>query len=147
MRIPTCESKYIEAGRGVFAARFPDGNFDASSWDIRHLRASQHKQTNARVYFTRYAWLIENPYRVLRLSANATAMDAHRSAASLRRMAVLNVVTTTEADFPSLGPLSRTESSIRAALGRSSANFSHRRLHTVKTGVQEIFQVLARNIS
>src|SRR5260370_25404553 len=52
--VPICELKYIEEARAVFAVRFPDGNFDDSSWDIRHLRASQHKKTNARVYFTRY---------------------------------------------------------------------------------------------
>jgi hypothetical protein len=54
MSIPFCESKYIEEARVVFSARFPFGNFEDSSWDIRHLRASHHKKANARVHFTKY---------------------------------------------------------------------------------------------
>jgi integrase len=54
MSMPSCESRYVEQARLIFAARFPIGCFDDSSWDIRHLRSSQHKRTNSRVYFTRY---------------------------------------------------------------------------------------------
>ena len=63
-------------------------------------------------------WLLENPFRVLRLSANATSADAHKAASTMRRMALLNAATLTESDLPSLGPLARTELSIRASLGR-----------------------------
>lgn len=63
-------------------------------------------------------WLLENSYRVLRLSVNASSADAHKAASTMRRMVVLNAATTTEADLPELGPLERTEASIRVALGR-----------------------------
>ena len=54
MQVPFSETKYIAGARSVFSARFPNGEFDNFFWDIRHLRASQHKKTNARVYFTKY---------------------------------------------------------------------------------------------
>lgn len=54
MVVPESERKYIQEGRRLFATRFPGGHFDDPSWDIRHLRASRHKTTNARVYFTRH---------------------------------------------------------------------------------------------
>jgi hypothetical protein len=54
MTIPRCELLYVEEARSIFANKFPSGEFDACSWDIRHLRSSQHKKTNARVYFTRH---------------------------------------------------------------------------------------------
>jgi hypothetical protein len=63
-------------------------------------------------------WLLENPFRILRLSANATSADAHKAASTMRRMAVLNAATLTESDLPSLGPLPRSETSIRSSLGR-----------------------------
>jgi hypothetical protein len=63
-------------------------------------------------------WLLENPFRSLRLSANATSADAHKAASAMRRMAVLTAATLTESGFPALGPLTRTETSIRASLGR-----------------------------
>jgi hypothetical protein len=59
MMSPICELKYIEEGRIAFATRFPNGNFDDNSWDIRHLRESQHKKSNARVYFTRHGSLVD----------------------------------------------------------------------------------------
>src|SRR5271165_801525 len=54
LQIGTNEAKYIDEGRALFRQRFPIGSFDDPSWDIRHLRSSQHKAANARVYFTRY---------------------------------------------------------------------------------------------
>lgn len=48
------EAEYIDEGRALFRQRFPTGSFDDPWWDIRHLRSSQHKAGNARVYFTRY---------------------------------------------------------------------------------------------
>jgi hypothetical protein len=54
MNVSPSEAKYIADAREIFRARFPNGDFDDCSWDIRHLRASQHKKTNARVYFTKY---------------------------------------------------------------------------------------------
>jgi hypothetical protein len=52
--IPAHERQYIEQARALFDELYPNGDFDDCSWDIRHLRASQHKVTNARVYFTKY---------------------------------------------------------------------------------------------
>ncbi len=49
-----CELKYIEEARVLFAVRFPNGKFDDSVWDIRHLRASRHSKSGARLYFTKY---------------------------------------------------------------------------------------------
>ena len=54
LRTATHEAKYIEEGRALFRQRFPTGCFDDLCWDIRHLRSSQHKAANARVYFTKY---------------------------------------------------------------------------------------------
>jgi integrase len=54
MQVPFSEEQYIAYARAVFRTRFPNGEFDHFSWDIRHLRPSQHKRTNARVYFTKY---------------------------------------------------------------------------------------------
>jgi hypothetical protein len=59
-----------------------------------------------------------NAYRVLRLSANATASETHMAAASLRRTAALGLTGTTAADLPQLGEVPRTEADIRTALGR-----------------------------
>jgi hypothetical protein len=59
MTSPICELKYIEEGRIVFATRFPNGNFDDNSWDIRHLRASQHNITNPHVYFTKHGSVVD----------------------------------------------------------------------------------------
>jgi hypothetical protein len=59
LRSPLPEANYIKEARAIFAVRFPGGNFDDSSWDIRHLRKSQHKKTNARVYFTTYGSIVE----------------------------------------------------------------------------------------
>ena len=59
-----------------------------------------------------------NAFRVLRLSANATASEIHKAAASMRRDAALGVADTTVADVPDLGEIPRTERDIRSALGR-----------------------------
>ncbi|MGA1981112.1 MAG: hypothetical protein ABSG84_01455 [Acidobacteriaceae bacterium] len=59
MTIPVSESRFIDDGRVVFATQFPSGQFEDSSWDIRHLRASQHRKTNARVYFTKHGSKID----------------------------------------------------------------------------------------
>ena len=61
-----------------------------------------------------------NSYRVLGLSANATASEVHKAAESLRRAAKLGQARTTEADIPSLGNVARTEADIRTAVGRLS---------------------------
>ena len=70
-------------------------------------------------------WLQENSYRVLRLSANVTATDAHKAASSMRKMAALGVNNVSVSDFPALGPVPRTESAIRSAVGRLD-NPAHR---------------------
>jgi integrase len=57
--IPELEAKYIDEGRTVFRALFPTGDFDASSWDMRHLWVSRHKSTNTRVYLTKYGSTVE----------------------------------------------------------------------------------------
>jgi hypothetical protein len=59
-----------------------------------------------------------NAFRILRLSANATASEIHKAAASMRREAALGVAHTTAADIPDLGEIPRTERDIRSALGR-----------------------------
>ena len=59
-----------------------------------------------------------NAFRVLRLSADATLSDVHRAAGELRRAALLEANTATEADVPALGDVSRSEADIRAAVGR-----------------------------
>jgi hypothetical protein len=48
------ETAYKRQGRALFPAVFPDGDFDAPIWDIRHLRISKHKSSNSRLHFTRY---------------------------------------------------------------------------------------------
>lgn len=63
-------------------------------------------------------WLQTNPYRILRLSANASMGDAHKAASAMRRRAVLGMTDVLEADIPSLGPLPRSDMDIRAAVGR-----------------------------
>jgi hypothetical protein len=70
-------------------------------------------------------WLYANPYRILRLSASASLRDAHEAASSMRRLAILAIADASAADIPSLGDVPRTESDIRAALGRLE-NPSHR---------------------
>jgi hypothetical protein len=59
-----------------------------------------------------------NAYRVLRLPADATVSEIHKAAGSMRRAVSLGVATTTEGDMPLLGEMSRTETDIRAAIGR-----------------------------
>ena len=54
LRMAAHEVQYIDEGRALFRQRFPIGSFDDACWDIRHLRSSQHKAANARVYFTKY---------------------------------------------------------------------------------------------
>ena len=67
----------------------------------------------------------ENPYRVLRLSVNATISDIHKAAAGMRRVALLGTTGTTDADLPYLGEIHRAEPDIRAAVGRLE-NPAHR---------------------
>ena len=64
------------------------------------------------------SWLLENPFRVLRLSASATLADAHEAASAMSQMVELNTLAPAESDIPSLRPLTRTETSIQAALER-----------------------------
>jgi hypothetical protein len=59
-----------------------------------------------------------NPFRVLRLSANATATEIHKAAAGMRRAAMLRAVEPNAEDIPSLGALPRAEADIRAAVGK-----------------------------
>ena len=70
-------------------------------------------------------WLQENSFRVLRLSANVTAIDAQKAASSMRKMALLGVSNVSGSDFPALGAVPRTESDIRSAVGRLD-NPAHR---------------------
>jgi hypothetical protein len=70
-------------------------------------------------------WLQANPYRVLRLSANASSGDAHKSASAMRKLALLGMENASEVDIPSLGEIRRSESDIRSAIGRLE-NPSHR---------------------
>ena len=52
--VPAAEAAYLRQGRALFKTVFPSAAFpfEAPSWDIRHLRTSQHKKTNSRIYFT-----------------------------------------------------------------------------------------------
>ncbi len=63
-------------------------------------------------------WIHSNPFRVLCLSANATATEIHKAAASMRRAATLRTVESKPDDVPLLGSVPRTESDIRAAIGK-----------------------------
>ena len=63
-------------------------------------------------------WIQSNPLRVLRLSANATATEIHKAAASMRRVAMLRAVELNADDVPTFGAVPRSESDIRAALGK-----------------------------
>ncbi len=51
---PSAEAAYVQQGQALFDAMFCDAGyqFEAPCWDIRHLRTSQHKKTNSRLYFT-----------------------------------------------------------------------------------------------
>ena len=51
---PSAEAAYVQQGRALFETVFRDAGyqFEAPCWDIRHLRTSQHKKTNSRIYFT-----------------------------------------------------------------------------------------------
>src|SRR4051812_44366305 len=59
-----------------------------------------------------------NAYRTLGLSANASLSEGHNAATALRRMFTLGLPRTHETDFPILGAIPRTETDIRAAVGR-----------------------------
>ncbi len=59
-----------------------------------------------------------NAFRVLRISSGASLSDIHKAAASMRRAASLGIVNTSESDLPQFGEVGRTESDIRAAVGR-----------------------------
>jgi hypothetical protein len=61
-----------------------------------------------------------NAYRVLRLSADASAAEVHKAAAAMRRMMSLGLDELSEADLPFLGPCPRTEATIRTAVGQLS---------------------------
>jgi hypothetical protein len=52
--VPSAEAAYVQQGQALFDAMFRDAGdqFEAPCWDIRHLRMSQHKKTNSRLYFT-----------------------------------------------------------------------------------------------
>ncbi len=52
--VPAAEAAYVRQGRALFKTIFPNAvfPFEAPCWDIRHLRTSQHKKTNSRIYFT-----------------------------------------------------------------------------------------------
>lgn len=52
--VPAAEVAYVRQGRALFETIFPNAAFpfEAPSWDIRHLRTSQHKKTNSWIYFT-----------------------------------------------------------------------------------------------
>jgi hypothetical protein len=63
-------------------------------------------------------WLQANPFRILRLSADASIAETHKAASAMRRMTVLGMLNTSDADVPSLGDVPRTETDIRAAVGR-----------------------------
>jgi hypothetical protein len=62
--------------------------------------------------------LARNAFRVLGLSADASASDVHKAAATARRAFSLGLDEVSEADLPELGPCLRNESTIRAALGQ-----------------------------
>ena len=64
------------------------------------------------------SWLTENAFRVLGISADASASDMHKAAAKARRALSLGLEEISEADLPQLGPCLRTEATIRTALGQ-----------------------------
>ena len=62
--------------------------------------------------------LSKNAFRVLSLSADASASDVHKAAATARRAFSLGLDEISEANLPELGPCLRNESTIRTALGQ-----------------------------
>ena len=62
--------------------------------------------------------LKSNAYRVLGLSGNATLSEIHSVAGEMRRKVQLGLSQTTDLVYPSFGEVSRSESDIRAAMGR-----------------------------
>jgi hypothetical protein len=59
-----------------------------------------------------------NAYRVLRAPAASTASEMHHAAIAIRRAVTLGLATLTAEDIPTLGPLSRSETALREAIGR-----------------------------
>jgi hypothetical protein len=59
MGVPQRELKLIDEARAMFAERFPTGRFEDPSWDVRHFRKTQHRKTNAYVYFTEYGSTVD----------------------------------------------------------------------------------------
>jgi hypothetical protein len=59
-----------------------------------------------------------NAFRVLDLSTSAKLLEIHKAASNLKRMASLGGANSEQADLASLGLIDRTESSLRAAVGR-----------------------------
>jgi hypothetical protein len=66
-----------------------------------------------------------NAFRVLGLSVHASALEAHKAAASLRRATALGAVAPQAADLPALGEVPRNEQDLRMAVGRLE-NPAHR---------------------
>jgi hypothetical protein len=62
--------------------------------------------------------LSKNAFRVLGLSADASASDVHKAAARARRASSLGLDGVSEADLPELGPCPRNEATIRSAVGQ-----------------------------
>src|SRR5271157_1379952 len=108
LQIATHEAKYIDEGRALFRQRFPIGSFDDPYGDIRHLRSSQHKAANARVYFTRYGSTTDSlppafarvvKAFVLLSRASCGTMPLRVDAARMLWKAIERRLATTAADF------------------------------------------------
>jgi hypothetical protein len=80
------------------------------------LRINQEYQQNETMFVP--GRLKENAYRVLRLPSEATVPEIHKAAADIRRAILLDAADPTPDDIPPLGPIIRTEATIRAAVGR-----------------------------
>jgi len=60
---------------------------------------------------------LKNAYRVLGLSAKASQAEIHEASSSIRRTLKIGINKTTTWDLPWLGPLTRTEKDLNAAIG------------------------------
>lgn len=147
MTIPVCESRFIDEGRVVFASRFPNGQFEDSSWDIRHLRGSQHKKTNARVYFTKHGSKTDPlPPRFAEVvKASLLLMDASAASMPLRVDAARMLWKATEKRLgdASFSWADLCEDDLLEAEQQMLQNWGAAATHKVSTKLQRILNGLA----
>ena len=100
LSVSPAEAAYVRQGRALFTTLFRGCGYDfeAPRWDIRHLRTSQHKKSNAQVHFTIYGSQVDplpprfanivKAYVLLNKGA-AETMDLRVGSARMLWMAIL----------------------------------------------------------